>query len=116
MISSVENNYFCNTIFLINFFFQNKTAIIMNDILLVYSRGIMFIGRPHNNASQKFLDSQFVKLVFKKLKLIVNVCLITHLEKKLQSDYHRPFVYDPFTMHVYHVKSNTFCFSVRFVP
>lgn len=78
----------------INSFFSQLKLVIMN---IFNSRRIIFIGRHHNNASQKKL----------KLKLIVNVSLITY-KKKMQSHYHRPFVYNPVTVHVYHVKSNTF--------
>lgn len=87
----------------INSFFSQLKLVIMD---IFNSRRIIFIGRHHNNASQKKI----------KLKLIVNVSLITYIKKKLQSHYHRPFVYNPVTVHVYHVKSNTFPHSVRFVP
>lgn len=70
----------------INSFFSQLKLVIMD---IFNSRRIIFIGRHHNNASQTKL----------KLKLIVNVSLITY-KKKLQSHYHRPFVYNPVTVHV----------------
>lgn len=52
----------------INSFFSQLKLVIMD---IFNSRRIIFIGRHHNNASQKKL----------KLKLIVNVSLITYIKK-----------------------------------